>query len=61
MSLGSSYPATWLSRQNVVPAGEGWGLVGAGAGTTFCRDNHVAGYVFDGLRDCDDKGGNAIH
>ena len=45
----------------VVPAGEGWGLVGAGAGTTFCRDNHVAGYVFDGLRDCDDKGGNAIH
>jgi len=45
----------------VVPAGEGWGLVGAGAGSTFCRDNHVAGYTFDGLRDCDDKGGNAVH
>jgi hypothetical protein len=45
----------------VVPATQGWALIGAGAGTTFCRDNHVGGFQFAGLLDCDDKGGNAVH
>ena len=46
------------NRLVAVPATTGYGILGQGTSSTFCKDNSVTGFSLASVNSCQDAGGN---